>query len=422
MPSTTHGSLEVEQTLRLARDAVEADIARYRIGVFLVVVAVTGVLHAMRFDDTWIPTLFFLGVTTYSVLVLAYLKRFGNPPALALVTLFVDLGVGVAIFQVMRAAGGQDAATSRLFATYILAPGLLMTVLINTLRNSVASSIGAAVMAPAAFLLTLLPLVGFFPAQVPVTMLLLLAGLISVASARQARKNIDTFARLQLLRRYLPPEAVERVMRDDPDAALALGGRLVTVTMLAADLRGFTAMSEKLPPREVMAQLNAYHGAMVDVIDRHGGAIDKFIGDGTLVVFGLSGSVEDGATAAVACAAAMLEALTLHNEERGGAGAEPLAMGIGVHTGSVVAGNLGVPGRRLEFTVIGDAVNTTSRLEGHTKQAGTPVVVSEATVAVLRDPSVLRELAPVSLRGKQMSLRVYGLARLVGLSSAPQPL
>jgi adenylate cyclase len=422
MPATIHGSLEVEQTLRLARDAVEADIARYRIGIFLAVVAVTAVLHVMRFDDTWIPTFFFLGVSIYAVLVLAFLKRFGNPPALALVTLFVDLAVGVGIFHVMRTADGEDAANSRVFATYILAPGLLMTVLVNTLRNSVASSIGAAVMAPTVFLVTIVPLVGFFQAQIPVSMLLLLAGLISMASARQVRKNINTFARLQLLRRYLPPEAVERVMRDDPDAALALGGRLVTVTMLAADLRGFTAMAEKLPPREVMAQLNAYHGAMVDVIDRHGGAIDKFIGDGTLVVFGLSGSLEDAATAAVACAAAMLEALARHNEERAGAGALPLAMGIGVHTGSVVAGNLGVPGRRLEFTVIGDAVNTASRLEGHTKQAGTPVVVSEATAAALRDPSVLRELAPVSLRGKQTSIRVYGLSSLVGLSSHPQPL
>jgi adenylate cyclase len=422
MAATSHGSLEVETTLRVARDAVERDIARYRSGVFATVVVVTCAMHVIGFDDTWIPTFFFLGAVAYSLIVRLYLARVGNPPALALVTLLVDMSIGVTIFNVMQARGGPDVLGNRMFAIYIAPPALLLTVLINTLRSSITSSIGATVMAPAAFLGTVLPIVGFHPAQISVTVILALAGLVSVASAYQARKNIDTFARLQLLRRYLPPEAVERVMRDDPDAALALGGRLVTVTMLAADLRGFTTMAEKLPPKEVMAQLNAYHGAMVDVIDRHGGAIDKFIGDGTLVVFGLSGTTEDAAAAAVRCAGAMLEALAVHNEERAREGALPLAMGIGVHTGPVVAGNLGVPGRRLEFTVIGDAVNTASRLEGHTKQAGTPVVVSEATAAALRDPSMLRELAPVSLRGKQTSIRVYGLASLVGLSSPPQPL
>ena len=169
-------------------------------------------------------------------------------------------------------------------------------------------------------------------------------------------------------------------------------------------------MSENLPPTEVMAQLNAYHGAMIDVIERHGGAIDKFIGDGTLVVFGLDGPAEAAAASAVACAGAMLEALAKHNEQRAAAGTSPLAMGIGVHTGPVIAGNLGVPGRRLEFTVIGDAVNTVSRLEGQTKASGTPVIVSGETAALLPSMRPLRELSPVSLRGKEKVMRVYGLA------------
>ena len=414
MPAATHASLEVEQTLRLARDAVERDIARYRIVVFVAVVGVSSIVHFAGVDDTWIPTLFFLGATAYGAAALGYLKRFGNPPWLALATLCIDLGIGVSVFHVIHALTGPTAEIGRGFVTYIAAPALLITLLINALRNSVTSSIGGAIVAPLAFFATVLPIVGFHPAQVSVGIILLLSGLISVASARQVRKNLDTFARLQLLRRYLPPEAVERVMRDDPDAALALGGRLVTVTLLAADLRGFTAMSEKLAPDEVMAQLNAYHGAMVDVIERHGGVIDKFIGDGTLVVFGLAGAPAAGAAAAVACAGAMLEALARHNEERVAAGGAPLAMGIGVHTGPVVAGNLGVPGRRLEFTVIGDAVNTAARLEGHTKQAGTPVIVSEATAALLGDGGALRELAPVSLRGKETSIRVYGLATCGG--------
>jgi len=404
------GALEVEQTLRLARDAIEADIARYRIAVFASVVAVQAALLAAGVSDTWVPPLFFLGAVGYAALVRAYLVRVGNPPALAIVTLVADLAIGVSVFHIVHAISWRAGRPyDPTFPTYIAAPAMVLTILINTLRNSVASSIAAAIIAPIAWLATLVPIVGFTAAQIPVAFVLGVAGLVSVAAARQARKNLDRFARLSLLRRYLPAEAVERVMREDPDAALAPGGRLVTVTVLAADLRGFTAMAEKLAPAEVMRQLNGYHGAMSRVIERHGGAIDKFIGDGTLVVFGLTGEAADAATAAVACAAEMLEALAAHNAERAASGAAPLAMGIGVHTGPVVAGNLGTAGGRLEFTVIGDAVNTASRLEGHTKQAGTPVVVSSTTAALLADPSVLRELAPVSLRGKEQVLSVFGL-------------
>jgi class 3 adenylate cyclase len=410
MAPLRHGSFEVEQTLQLARDALERDIARYRLGVFATVIAVQVALKFAGASDSWIPPLVFVGAVAYALAVKVFLDRVGNPPALALVTLCADIGVTVGVFHIVHFLVTRDGQPyNTVFPTYIAAPALLVVILINALRNSVPNSIGAAVMAPLAFF-TIVPLVGFAPAQIPVGFALALAGLVSLAAARQARKNLDSFARLQLLRRYLPPEAVERVMREDPDAALALGGRLVTVTLLAADLRGFTAMSEKLSPKEVMAELNAYHGAMVLVIERHGGAIDKFIGDGTLVVFGLTGTEEQAASAAVACAADMLVALARHNEERAAAGKPPLAMGIGVHTGPVIAGNLGVPGRRLEYTVVGDAVNTASRLEGHTKIVGTPVVVSEATAAMLVEKGVLRELEAVSLRGKEKTLRIYGLA------------
>jgi class 3 adenylate cyclase len=211
------------------------------------------------------------------------------------------------------------------------------------------------------------------------------------------------------LRRYLSPAAVERVLRDDPDAATAVGGKLLTVTLLAADLRGFTALSEKLSPKEIVEQLNAYHAVMIEVIEEHRGAIDKFIGDGTLVVFGLDEEPSAAARSAVACSRAMLEALDAHNAERAARGLDPLRMGIGVHTGSVIAGNIGVPGRRLEFTVIGDAVNTASRLEGQTKIAGTPVLVSNDTAELLESEAGLRELSPVTMRGKEKSLRVFAL-------------
>jgi adenylate cyclase len=148
---------------------------------------------------------------------------------------------------------------------------------------------------------------------------------------------------------------------------------------------------------------------MMAVIERHGGVIDKFIGDGTLVVFGLDAAPEVGATAAVRCAEEMLSALGAHNEERARLGQPPLKMGIGIHTGQVIAGNIGAPGRRLEFTVIGDAVNTAARLEGLTKERGAPVLISSATVELLADRGGLREAPPVSIRGKEGAHAVFVL-------------
>ena len=191
------------------------------------------------------------------------------------------------------------------------------------------------------------------------------------------------------------------------------------MTLLSADLRGFTAMSESLSPNDVVRQLNEFHGTMLEQIDAHGGVLDKFIGDGVLVVFGLESATklgpattaEDdaGAQHAVDCARAMFGALALLNVARGHRGEPPLRMGVGVHTGPVVAGNIGAPGRRLEFTVIGDAVNTASRLEGMTKEAGTPLLVSAEAVQRLGDAHGLRELAPMTARGKRTATRVFGL-------------
>jgi adenylate cyclase len=401
---------EIEQTLRLAGDAIERDVARYRVWVFAAIVVVTAAMHVPFPIGSWIPTLFFLGCLAYAIGFRALVSRIGAAPWILHVVLLIDLLAVTLNFQVISTfAPPEHRADNGVFAAYIAGPALLLNLVINALRYSRTTSVLAAIAAPVCFLGTVVPLAGFHPAQIPVAAILFLAALVSMAAAAQARKNLDRFARLQLLRRYLQPAAVERVMREDPDAALALGGRLATVTLLAADLRGFTALSEKLAPREVVAQLNAYHGAMMTVIERHGGVIDKFMGDGTLVVFGLDAAPEQGATAAVHCAGEMLSALALHNEERTRLGQDPLRMGIGVHTGPVIAGNIGAPGRRIEFTVIGDAVNTASRLEGLTKERGAPVLVSSATVELLADRSGVRQVDAVSIRGKELAHAVFVL-------------
>lgn len=411
MPEATVGSAAIEQALRLVADRVERAIARYRIGVFAVVATLTTTLRLVGTGDSWLPPALFACAFVYALLVAAFIARWGNKRWLVPTVLVIDLTTAIAPFLVMQTIGSPaQRATNLTFMIYIVAPALIALLLINSLRNNAAASIFSAVIALVLFLISVPHYAGFHPAQLSIVAIILLSGVIGMAGARQAKSTLDSFARLELLRRYLPPEAVERVMREDPDQAMSLGGRLVTVTLLAADLRGFTAMSEELSPTEVMSQLNAYHGAMIEVIDRHGGAIDKFIGDGTLVVFGLEGEVRSGAAAAVACAKEMLDALAVLNEARVRAKTAPLRIGIGVHTGPVIAGNLGVPGRRLEFTVIGDAVNTASRLEGETKASGCAVIISSATADQLSDTSELRELSPASLRGKASAVRVFGFA------------
>jgi len=208
-----------------------------------------------------------------------------------------------------------------------------------------------------------------------------------------------SLAQLTILKSLVPAEAAERVGR-------SMKSETVTVTILASDLRGYTAMCDRLTPEETVSELNAYHAAMLGVMQDHGGTLDKFIGDGALVVF--RGS-DDGAGAAVACAAAMLRKLEAHNIGRTARGRPPLGIGIGVHTGQVVSGLIGAGGR-LEWTVIGDAVNTASRVEGLTKSAGVPALATWETARRLAS-SALPELPAMEVRGKSVAVRIFSIER-----------
>ncbi len=176
-------------------------------------------------------------------------------------------------------------------------------------------------------------------------------------------ENISEGARVkQMLRRYLSANVVDLVLERGQE--LALGGRLCEATILFADIRGFTALSEEREPAAVVELLNRYFELMIEVVFRFNGTVDKLVGDELMVLFGVPVAFEDDERRAVACAAAMHRALEDFNRERAALGEPPLAIGIGINRGPVISGNIGST-RQMDYTVIGDAVNLASRLVGH---------------------------------------------------------
>ncbi len=205
------------------------------------------------------------------------------------------------------------------------------------------------------------------------------------------------------LGRYFSPNVVQRLLESAENAE----PESRTITVLFSDIRDFTAMSEQLTPAQVVSMLNEYHTVMVEAVFRHGGTLDKFIGDGLMAYFGAPFSDEQHASNAVLCAKQMLVELKNLNVIRANNGQSALHIGIGIHTGDAVIGNIGSANIRLDYTAIGDTVNLASRLETLTKTMGCEILVSETTRKAVGDAEEFRQLESTSVKGKANKIAIF---------------
>lgn len=230
----------------------------------------------------------------------------------------------------------------------------------------------------------------------------LLVSAIHKAVAEQREKQVirDAF------RHYLSPEVTE-MLASDP-SRLQLGGHRAPLTILFSDIRGFTTLSEQMPPEMLGEFLIEYLSAMTDVVFRNKGLLDKYIGDAVMAFWGAPLAIPDHAVRCCNAALDMLDALETLNASWDARGLPRLEIGIGIHTGEPIVGNFGSVDR-FDYTAVGDAVNLAARLEGMNKAYGTHVLISESTLAAIGDTFVTREVDRIRVRGREQETVIHEL-------------
>lgn len=187
---------------------------------------------------------------------------------------------------------------------------------------------------------------------------------------------------------------------------VSLGGQKKDVVVFFSDIRGFTAFSEKRSPEEVVEMLNEYFGVMVGIINRHGGVVDKFIGDAIMAVWGAPKSSENDALNAVRACIEMRKGLAELNERRIARGAPPIQIGMGLHAGPAISGTIGSD-ERMEYTVIGNTVNTSSRIEASTKAFGTDLLVTDDVLAKVGENYKVEYAGAAEVKGRSEAIKMY---------------
>jgi len=202
--------------------------------------------------------------------------------------------------------------------------------------------------------------------------------------------------------RFLP-EYVVKQMLENPES-FKLGGVSQTITILFADIRGFTRISEHAPPEKIVSLLNRYFSAMTDIIFAHGGTLDKYLGDGLMALFGAPTTTPEDASNALNAAVAMQRRILGINQELREEGLSEIGVGMGLHTGEVIVGYIGSE-RRSEYTAIGDTVNTSSRLESNAR--GGEILVSDATAKAAHSRYKLQPREPITVKNREQPVVLW---------------
>jgi adenylate cyclase len=226
-----------------------------------------------------------------------------------------------------------------------------------------------------------------------------LATALNRMSDRLAEGELDR----DLVNKGLSPQVAAEMRRHG-----ALGGVLREVTILFADLRGFTTLSERLPPDQLLRLLNRCFERLVPEIESRGGIVDKFVGDEIMALFGTPQALPDAADQALRAALGMRQALAALNLELAANDQPAIACGIGLNTALVIAGNIGTAAR-LNYTVIGDGVNLAKRIESATRDLGADLLVSESTLQAAHDRYATRDLGKITVKGRAAPVRVFAL-------------
>jgi adenylate cyclase len=395
-------------------------------GVAAVIFSVLGFITASAVIGTGVlVTVILGGVTTSSVVylmgervvrpVVALALANSAPPRSAIpgvavrMTMAWTLATGVPLLGVVALAV-TDLAGVNMDETTLLAATLFLAVLAATVGFLAILFAARGVADPIGSVRRELARIegGDLDASVPVDdgseVGLLQAGFNRMAAGLRERERLR-----EAFGAFVDPELTARVLEEGID----LAGEEVELTVMFMDVRGFTTLSERAAAHEVVAALNALYSVVVPIVLRHGGHANKFIGDGLLCVFGAPERRDDHADRAVAAGLEVSRAVNSHF-------AGELRIGIGLNSGSVVAGTIG-GGGRLDFTVIGDTVNTAARVESATRMTGDDVLITDATRQRLRrDHGIWLEREPMPLKGKTQPVSLYAPSELP-VGAPPDP-
>jgi len=210
----------------------------------------------------------------------------------------------------------------------------------------------------------------------------------------------------RLFHTFATPEVAQQLLRD----GFSLGGKYVIASVMFVDIRSFTTLSENQDPADTIQMLNEYFALMFDAITSNQGTVNQMEGDGFMAIFGAPIRHENHRANAVNAALKMIELLKIFNEQRSAQRKDKIQIGIGIATGSVIAGYTGTQ-HRATYTCVGDAVNVASRIEDHTKVAGRPILIDQYTGEGLSKDVKIEGLGPVMFRGKQQPIQIFAVSR-----------